>query len=400
MYRLVEPRIAPVRRDAAGDRLALLRHYGQRLAHRLPGYEAARKRSAIVGLEIGDLLSDVVERQPHAITLGVDRSTEDIEVGDVLLRALPGSDFDEVLAELVIGVDPHDSDQVFLLDHTGHLSAIGRTVAELMRYRKILPAPEGGASDRAGLEEPPVTMAGPAITVTPSDQGAFDEKVLARRRYASQPEVQAALEANGGWLRLEAAVAGELAGMPQAHGGLLLTRQATGPADRAGLFIMDSDLAHPDLERLAAVIKPGATAEAMLQALPLLRARAGDAVVFEQDDDLPLDPARIRALIVARLVGAASLPRAVVGNKAQVAAMPITAFQLPAHDAGLPDVALPDVVILGVVTTFRGDADELTISPRPAERGNTLGCTPPSRGRLLRSPGPHARTATTYAARS
>lgn len=172
-------------------------------------------------------------------------------------------------------------------------------------------------------------------------------------RYVGRPEVQKALEAAAGRLRLNAEMARQLSGIQSAFGGLLLTRNATGGAVRSGRFIMDRDLSNAELESAALVIKPGSTPGDVLQALADLKARAGDLVVFEEGENLPRDPTWIRGLMRERLGSAASLPRVVVGNRGQVGAMRAVAFELLVDGEGIPDV-----VFLGAAVTFKDRFDQ------------------------------------------
>jgi hypothetical protein len=179
--------------------------------------------------------------------------------------------------------------------------------------------------------------------------------VMAGEAYVDRPEVRRALEDSRGRLRLSGRQAGDLSGVPDALGGLLLTAEASMEAFSFGLLIMDSDLSHEDLEKAAPVVKPGATLEDILQAAAILKVRAGDAVVFEKGDQLPVDAVGVRNLVVERIGSRSSLPRlVVVGDREGFKLFPATGIiQLLFGEDGFPDVAF-----LGLAITFKDRSDQ------------------------------------------
>ena len=218
-------------------------------------------------------------------------------------------------------------------------------------------AQSGGLEEKlhpAGMEETVLdVLPGRGVREIIEQQGGMVPGAahqMAGRLYANRPEVQKALQANGGRIRLSAEIAASLSGQSDALGALLVSGSATDLPMEDFMVIADSDLSNPAAQRVLAWVPGGSDSGQVAKTLGLLKAESHQMALFEEEPGLTSE--RIQTLVAENLVGSPA-PRSIVGTQEQVSTLPIAAFKVLGSMKGLPDV-----VFLGGAVTFKDQFDQ------------------------------------------
>jgi len=143
-----------------------------------------------------------------------------------------------------------------------------------------------------------------------------------------------------GWISLESGQAGAFG--YRAVGGFVFADSAK-ITDGSHAVIADEDLANEMAERAFAWLKVGKDAPEVVKNARLMNARRGDLLVLEAEPGLTAD--QVRQLLVENGIDGAEAARAVMGDRLQVKALPVFAFQLFASKDGLPPVVVLSVAV-------------------------------------------------------
>lgn len=172
-------------------------------------------------------------------------------------------------------------------------------------------------------------------------------------RLVEDPAVHQQLLANG-WISLDQRKVQAL-GYP-AIGGFIIADSAQ-VTDAAHTVIADNDLSHPVAEQTLPWLKAGRNASEVVGNAKQMNAGRGDLLVLEAG--LEATAEQVKQLLIENGIEGAQAARAVLGDRVQVLALPVFAFQLFASQDGLPPV-----IVLGVMVRLQiesGDTYTLVV---------------------------------------
>jgi hypothetical protein len=222
-------------------------------------------------------------------------------------------------------------------DRRGSFNRLLSEFLALRRWRALgqTPSPESGLEESWSLHE------------KPDGPGAGMEEIqwVFHRFLERNSAMRRTLE-DRRWVSLQPGQVGAF-GYP-AVGGFIIADSAK-ITDAGHAVIADEDLGNELAEKTLAWIKAGKAAAGVVKNARLMNVRRGDLLVFEEE--LGLTAARIEHLLAENGIEGAAAARAVMGDRIQVKALPLFAFQLFAGEDGLPPV-----VVLSVAVQLRDEA--------------------------------------------
>lgn len=142
------------------------------------------------------------------------------------------------------------------------------------------------------------------------------------------------------WISLQPGQAGVFG--YQTIGGFIVADSAK-ITDADHTVIADEDLGNELAEKALAWIRVGKVAPEVVKNARLMNARRGDLLVLEEEPGLTA--VQVEQLLAENGIEGASAVRAVMGDRLQVKALPLFAFQLFASEDGLPPVIVLSVAV-------------------------------------------------------
>ena len=180
---------------------------------------------------------------------------------------------------------------------------------------------------------------------SPPATGAEKLQLVFDRLLEKDSAMRQTLEGRG-WISLQPGQAGVFG--YQAIGGFIIADSAK-LTDASHAVIADDDLTNELAEKTLAWIRAGKGAPDVVKNARLMNVRRGDLLVFEEEPGLTAD--RVQQLLAENGIEGAAAVRAVMGDKLQVKALPLFAFQLFASEN-----SLPSVIVLSVATRLQDKA--------------------------------------------
>lgn len=173
----------------------------------------------------------------------------------------------------------------------------------------------------------------------PSSIGLAQLQEVFNQLLEEDSAMRQALESRG-WVSLQPGQVGAFG--YQAIGGFIVADSAK-LTDASHAVIADEDLGNELAERALVWIRAGKAAPDVVKNAQRMNARRGDLLVFEEETGLTAD--QVKQLLVENGIEGAEAVRAVMGDRLQVRALPVFAFQLFASEDGLPPVIVLSVAV-------------------------------------------------------